>query len=493
MRCILISLIAFALVIVFPRWGESARLTVSAAASLEEAFQEIARRFQDAHPEHRVSLNLASSGHLQRQIERGAPVDVFASASPRPMDALEKEGLIQPASRNVMARNRLVLIASKGAAIRSFSDLGKNFQGWLAVGNPRHVPAGFYSKEVLEWLGYWARLSSNRVLAENVLQVLEYVATGEADAGLVYRTDALRDRYQVKLIDEAPAGSHAPIEYPIAVVAGSRSPEASKAFVDFVLSSPAQAALAQAGFEPVRSTGTGRATESRSGSESVGNRAWFSTWLSIWVALVSTFIVAVVGTTLAYLLARRNFFGKNILHILLTLPLVLPPTVTGYYLINILGRYGVLGGPLYEWTGWTVAFTWWAAVLASTVVSLPFMLQTGRAAIESVDRNVEYASQLLGKGEWRTALTITIPLARRGLIAGLVLSFARAMGEFGATLMLAGNIPGRTNTMPLEIYSAFLAGDLEQAQWLVVAHTSISFLALFFATRWSRERVKVGC
>lgn len=492
MRRLVISLLAFALVIVFPRWGETARLTVSAAASLEEVFQEIARSFQDANPEHQVSLNLASSGHLQRQIERGAPVDVFASASPRPMDDLEKEGLIQPASRNVMARNRLVLIASKGAAIRSFSDLGKNFQGRLAIGNPRHVPAGFYAKEVLKRLGDWARLSSNRVLAENVLQVLEYVATGEADAGLVYRTDALRDRNRIKLIAEAPAGSHAPIEYPIAIVTGSRSLEASKAFIDFVLDSRAQAVLAQAGFEPVRSTGTGQSTESRAGSEGVGNRTWFSTRLSIWVALVSTFIVAVVGTTLAYLLARRNFFGKNILHILLTLPLVLPPTVTGYYLIRILGRYGVLGGPLYEWTGWTVAFTWWAAVLASTVVSLPFMLQTGRAAIESVDRNVEYASQLLGKGEWWTALTITIPLARRGLIAGLVLSFARAMGEFGATLMLAGNIPGRTNTMPLEIYSTFLAGDLEQAQWLVVVHTGISFLALFFATRWSRERVKTG-
>ncbi len=221
-------------------------------------------------------------------------------------------------------------------------------------------------------------------------------------------------------------------------------------------------------------------------------QAWFSAQLSLWVAGVSTLIVASAGTFIAYILAKRDFPGKNILDILITLPLVLPPTVTGYYLVVLLGRKGLLGGPLYAMTGWTVTFTWWAAVVASTVVSLPFMVRTGRAAIESVDRNVEYASQLLGKSEWYTALTITLPLARHGLIAGLVLSFARAMGEFGATLMLAGNIPGRTNTMPLEIYSAVAGGDMERTHWLVLAHTGISFLALYLATRWSRERVKVG-
>ncbi|MFQ5693881.1 MAG: molybdate ABC transporter permease subunit, partial [Nitrospinota bacterium] len=222
------------------------------------------------------------------------------------------------------------------------------------------------------------------------------------------------------------------------------------------------------------------------------SQAWFSTQLSLWVAGVSTLIVALVGTFLAYVFAKRDFPGKNVLDILITLPLVLPPTVTGYYLILLLGRRGWVGGPLYAWTGWTITFTWWAAVIASTVVSLPFMVRTGRAAIESVDRNVEYASQLLGKGEWYTALTITLPLARPGLIAGLVLAFARAMGEFGATLMLAGNIPGRTNTMPLEIYSAVAGGDLQRAHWLVLAHTGVSFLALYLATRWSRDKGRVG-
>jgi molybdate transport system permease protein len=120
------------------------------------------------------------------------------------------------------------------------------------------------------------------------------------------------------------------------------------------------------------------------------------------------------------------------------------------------------------------------------------MVRAGRAAIESVDPHVEAASLLLGKSEWYTALTITLPLARRGLIAGLILSFARAMGEFGATLMLAGNIPGRTNTMPLEIYGAVAAGDFARAQWLALTHTAVSLAAIYFASRWARAAPSVG-
>ena len=132
----------------------------------------------------------------------------------------------------------------------------------------------------------------------------------------------------------------------------------------------------------------------------------------------------------------------------------MPPTVVGYYLIVLLGRRGVLGAPLYDLTGWTVAFTWYAAVIASTVMALPLLVRTARAAIDSVDRDLERAAYTLGRSELRTTLEVTLPLARNGILAGLVLAFARALGEFGATLMLAGNIPGRTATVPLSIYTA---------------------------------------
>jgi molybdate transport system permease protein len=213
----------------------------------------------------------------------------------------------------------------------------------------------------------------------------------------------------------------------------------------------------------------------------------FSLRLSIQVASVATLFVVAVGIAAAYLLARRSFRGRELLDMVLTLPLVLPPTVTGYLLIVLLGRNGLVGKPFYEATGWSIMFTWYAAVLASFVVALPLMIKTTRAAIESVDENLVRASYTLGHSEWWTAWKVVLPLARKGILAGTVLSFARAMGEFGATLMLAGNIPGRTDTMPLAIYSAAAGGERVRADVMVLLFTVISGLFLYAANRLGRR------
>jgi molybdate transport system permease protein len=205
--------------------------------------------------------------------------------------------------------------------------------------------------------------------------------------------------------------------------------------------------------------------------------------LSIRVAVLATALNALVGIPLAYALARRRFAGKTLVDLLVTLPLVLPPTVTGFYLIVLLGRRGWLGSPLYAATGWSIAFTWYAAVVAATVMALPLLVRTARAAIESVDRDLERAAHTLGRSEWRTALEVTLPLARNGIIAGLVLAFARALGEFGATLMLAGNIPGRTATVPLSIYTAVQTGESGEALGLVAILTVLSCVVLLVAGR----------
>ena len=205
--------------------------------------------------------------------------------------------------------------------------------------------------------------------------------------------------------------------------------------------------------------------------------------LSVRVAVVATLLNATLGIPLAYLLARRAFRGRAIVDLAVTLPLVLPPTVTGYYLIVLLGRRGWLGQPLYAATGWSVAFTWYAAVIAATVMALPLLVRTARAAIESVDRELEKAAYTLGRSEWRTALEVTLPLARNGIVAGLVLAFARALGEFGATLMLAGNIPGKTTTVPLAIYTAVQTGEMGEALVLVLALTALSCAVLVLAGR----------
>jgi len=214
---------------------------------------------------------------------------------------------------------------------------------------------------------------------------------------------------------------------------------------------------------------------------------WFSLRLSLQVALTATLFIILIGIPIAYFLARRNFKGEEFIDMFFTLPLVLPPTVTGYYLIILFGRRGTLGRYLYEWTGWTLMFNWYGAVLASFVVALPLMIKTGRAAMESVDRTLINASYTLGHSEWETALRVIIPLARKGLLAGTVLSFARAMGEFGATLMIAGNIPGKTDTMPLAIYSLAGSGDWDKANLLVLFLTLLSGIFLYLANRYSRK------
>ena len=206
-------------------------------------------------------------------------------------------------------------------------------------------------------------------------------------------------------------------------------------------------------------------------------------WLSLEVAVAATVLNALVGLPLAYGLARGRFWGRGLVDLVVTLPLILPPTVTGYYLIVLLGRRGVLGSPLYSLTGWTVAFTPYAAVIAATVMALPLLVRTARAAIESVDLDLERAALTLGRSRWRTALEVTLPLARNGIVAGLVLAFARALGEFGATLMLAGNIPGRTATMPLAIYTAVQTGESGEALVLVGLLTALSCVVLFVAGR----------
>jgi molybdate transport system permease protein len=208
--------------------------------------------------------------------------------------------------------------------------------------------------------------------------------------------------------------------------------------------------------------------------------------LSLWVSVLATSIIAVLGTLIAYVLARKRFFGRTMLDAFTTLPMILPPTVTGYYLIILLGKNGIIGNYIYNLTGWSVMFTWQAAVIAATVVAIPIMIKSAKAAIESVDIEYEKAAFTLGKSEIETFFLVTLPLAKKGLIAGLVLSFARALGEFGATIMIAGNIPGKTSTMPLAIYRAFQSGENQLATTLVIILSVVSIAVIYITTRISR-------
>ena len=208
--------------------------------------------------------------------------------------------------------------------------------------------------------------------------------------------------------------------------------------------------------------------------------------LSLLVAGLATFGVAVAGTCVGWLLARHRFRGRELVDALLHLPLVLPPTVTGYYLIVLLGRRGLVGSPLFDLGGLSVPFTWVACVIAASVMAFPLMLRSARVAFEELDPRHELAAASLGHGRLSTFFRVVLPLARRGLMGGVVLAFARALGEFGATLMLAGNIPGRTQTLPLAIYEAMVTGEDRAALLLALLLTAISLVVIISAGRLGR-------
>jgi molybdate transport system permease protein len=214
---------------------------------------------------------------------------------------------------------------------------------------------------------------------------------------------------------------------------------------------------------------------------------WYPLWLSLRVAALATLIVFSCGTAIAYALARGTFRGKDLLDSFFTLPLVLPPTVLGYYLLVLLSRASPLG-KLYEFTfGTPLVFTWQAAVVAAIVHSGPLFIKAARAALESIDSRYERAAESLGASGWRIFFQITFPLAANQLAALAALSFARSLGDFGVTIMLAGNIPGRTQTLSVAIYDAVESGNGSLARVLVLIVSATAILILWPAGRLARR------
>jgi len=217
------------------------------------------------------------------------------------------------------------------------------------------------------------------------------------------------------------------------------------------------------------------------------NDAIASLFLSLRVAAAATGLVLAAGMFFARLMAKICFPGKEIMEAFFMLPMVLPPTVTGFGLLVLFGKNGPLGRLVEVLFHSQVLFTWWAAVIASAVVAFPLMYQNARAAFAGVDVNQERVARTLGAGEARIFLTVTLPLAWPGILSGLVLSFTRALGEFGATLMVAGNIPGKTQTVPMTIYFAVEEGNTGAAVFLAGLLTVFSVGLIFWLNLWSKR------
>ncbi len=213
---------------------------------------------------------------------------------------------------------------------------------------------------------------------------------------------------------------------------------------------------------------------------------WSPLWLSLRVATLASALVISVGTFCAYTLSHKEFRGKNLIDTLITLPLVLPPTVLGYYLLVLLGRTSVLGHIYESVFGQPLVFTWQAAVVAAFLHSAPIYIKAARAVLEGVDYRYEWAARSLGASEWRTFWKVTLPLARKGLASLVALSFARSLGDFGVTIMVAGNIPGRTQTLSVAIYDAVESGNGRLARILVLVVSAVAIALLWASSYASR-------
>lgn len=213
----------------------------------------------------------------------------------------------------------------------------------------------------------------------------------------------------------------------------------------------------------------------------------FPIWLSLRVATVATTITVAVGVPIAWLMARRVFPGRDLVSAAILTPLVLPPTVLGYYLLQIIGARGPVGRALDGW-GVELAFTWRAAVLAAAVGSFALLVKTAQSGFESIDRKLEQAAETLGHSAWSVFWRVSVPLAWRSILAGTVLAFCKALGDFGITLMVAGDIPGRTQTLPLAIYDHVQANQLDQANMLALVSVAIVVMLMLALGRAARLR-----
>lgn len=218
------------------------------------------------------------------------------------------------------------------------------------------------------------------------------------------------------------------------------------------------------------------------------SETWQITGFTLAVAALSTLAILPFGLALGWLLARRDWFGKSLVETLVALPLVVPPVATGLILLKLFGRRGPLGAVLEQRLGLEIVFTWLGVVLATAVMSFPLLVRAARVAFEGVDPRLEHVARTLGAGRWRVLATITLPLAARGLVAATLLAFARALGEFGATIMVAGYIPGKTATLSLSIYHLVQLGRDTEALGLLVISVAIAFASVWLGEWFLRSR-----
>ena len=482
----LAAAIALALAALGCAGGE--RVAVFAAASLEAPLSELAERYSVRHGVD-VRVSFGGSQALARQVALGAPADLFFSAGAPPMRSLVGEGLVNPEDVASPLSNELVIVAPPALApsLTSLESLAAPRVEAVAMVNPDLGPAGWYAARALASAGLRDALRPKTVETGDVRAALAAVSNGVADAGFVYRTDA-QTAPDLRVAFAVPPSLHPPIRYQVASVSGSASPRAARDLAGFLASAEAAAVFAASGFivedspPPPASAPPPTYRTSALGGIPIRTLA-----ITLQVAVAATLMDIPLALALGWLVVKKRVRGRFILDALASLPLALPPVAIGYALLLVVGPNGPVGRVAEELFGARIVLTWFAAALAAAAVSFPLMARAFMSAMDGVDERTERAARTLGAGLMRVFLTITLPTARRGILAGALLGFVRALSEFGATIVVAGNVRGQTQTLPLAIYENIQLG--RDSQTLILVSLSI---ALAVATIAIHNRLLAG-
>jgi len=435
--------------------------------------------------------------------------DLFFSADQRWMDWVAERGALREETRVDLLGNEIVVVVPRDGDITLLGPddlMGPSIRHIAMAGE--NVPAGRYGLAALEATGVWGQVADRVVRGGNVRGALEWVALGEVDAGVVYRTDATAEE-RVRVAFTFAPETYPLISYPVAVLVQAPLPGTALAFLEFCKSDGATRVFQEAGFLSLRPGPTGPA-EARGPAEVTGHSEakglsevtqlpresgspllpspWSAIRLSFLVALAATLAGFVPAVWLGWILARKDFFGKSVIATVALVPLVLPPVVTGFILLSILGTQSPVGAWLAA-LGLPIPFTLLGAILAALTVGFPLYVVSVRNAFQAVDSSYEEVAWTLGRRPWPTFVRVTFPLALPGIAAGAVLAFARALGEFGATVVLAGNVEGSTRTIALAVYTLLESPQGREAIWVLVgASVVLSLVALLGFEALSRHQ-----
>lgn len=492
------------------RVGEGSQtVVVFAAASLQSALEPVAQRFTAATGIE-TQVAYAGSGALARQIEAGAPAQVFISADGVWVDQLERGGALALATRRAVAGNRLAVIAPRRGAASDQIDWDRIVdgefdiaarlgpEGRLATALTQSAPLGRYTREALTSLGLWSALSDRLAEAADAPGAAALVARGGASLGVVYLSDARAavTAGRAEWVGLLPAATHRPIRYEAALVRSAAADVAAAAFLAALSTQATTADFTAAGFSPpppaeAASDAPRPAFDAKAANADWRAAAISAASLSLLVAATATALCVAPAVAVAYLLARKEFWGKSALDAATHLPLILPPVVTGYALLAAFGRDGVIGAPLEAAFGFSLAFQWTGAAVAAAVMGFPLMVRAVRLAIEAADPRLEEAAAVMGAPPLAQLWTVLAPAAAPGLATGATLCFAKAFGEFGATITFVSSIPGETRTLPSAIFAATQTpGGERAAVALSLVAVGVSVAALVASELLTRAAIR---